>query len=166
MTDGCDPEAGCSAEYPRAYVRSLRTDCGKSPDRYCRLHCASSRSHPRKRGPCSTLRHALLGRIPMNDMGRVEGRKRGPSGDLTPKTRMGSASTRRAHDRLHGRIPQAGPCSTLRRSLLHAPAHLPLMGREVFSLSVPLMGREKSSSSQKYGKSPSPSGGRLGWGWF
>ena len=54
--------------------------------------------------------------------GRVGGRKRGPAGDLTPQTRMGSASHRRACDRRHGRIPQAGPCSTLRRSLLHAPA--------------------------------------------
>ena len=54
--------------------------------------------------------------------GRVGGRKRGPAGDLTPQTRMGSASHRRACDRLHGRIPQAGPCSALRRSLLHAPA--------------------------------------------
>ena len=54
--------------------------------------------------------------------GRVGGRKRGPAGDLTPQTRMGSALNRRACDRLHGRIPQAGPCSALRRSLLHAPA--------------------------------------------
>jgi hypothetical protein len=27
--------------------------------------------------------------------------------------------------RLHGRIPQAGPCSTFRRSLLHAQVHPP-----------------------------------------
>ena len=54
--------------------------------------------------------------------GRVGGRKRGPTGDLTPQTRMGSALNRRACDRRHGRIPQAGPCSTLRRSLLRAPA--------------------------------------------
>ena len=54
--------------------------------------------------------------------GRVEGRKRGPSGNLTPETRMGSALKRRALDRLHGRIPQAGPCSSFRRSLLLASA--------------------------------------------
>ena len=44
---------------PRAYVRSLRTDSGKGPDRYCRLHCASSRSHPQIRGPCSAFRRTL-----------------------------------------------------------------------------------------------------------
>jgi hypothetical protein len=43
-----------------------------------------------------------------------------------PGDAHGSASKRRAFDRLHGRIPQAGPCSTLRRSLLHASARRPL----------------------------------------
>ena len=50
---------------------------------------APPRSHPRKPG-------------------RVDRRKRGPFGDLTLETRIGSALERRAIDRLHGRIPQAG----------------------------------------------------------
>jgi len=60
--------------------------------------------------------------VASSQAGRVEGRKRGPFGDLTPEMRMGSVLERRALDRLHGRIPQAGPCSSLRRSLLHASA--------------------------------------------
>jgi len=43
---------------------------------------------------------------------------RGALGDLTPETPVGSEFARRTDDRLHGRIPQAGPCSTLHRSLL------------------------------------------------
>jgi len=49
--------------------------------------------------------------------GASEGGRGAPFGDLTPETCMGSALTRRAHDRLHGHIPQAGPGSALRRSL-------------------------------------------------
>jgi hypothetical protein len=49
------------------FARSLRTVCGKSPDQHCRLLCASPRSHPRKRGPCSTFRRALLGRTRKRD---------------------------------------------------------------------------------------------------
>ncbi len=37
--------------------------------------------------------------------------KQGPSGDVSPKMRMGSAIERCAYDRLHGRILQAGRCS-------------------------------------------------------
>jgi len=53
----------------RAAARSLRRVRGKNGDSGCRPPCASLRSHPRERGPCSTLRCALLGRIPINIMG-------------------------------------------------------------------------------------------------
>jgi len=56
-----------------------------------------------------------LGHIP-TEVGRVEGRKRDPLGS-DPRDAHGIGTIRRALDRLHGRIPQAGPCSTLRRSL-------------------------------------------------
>ena len=48
---------------------------------------------------------------------------RGTLWDLTPGDAHGSAFETTRHDRLHGRIPQAGPCSTFRRSLLNVSAH-------------------------------------------
>jgi hypothetical protein len=64
----------------------------------------------------SAALRATGGQIPEQVRGASEG-GRGTLWDLTPETRMGSALERRAIDRLHGRIPQAGPCSTFRRSL-------------------------------------------------
>jgi hypothetical protein len=146
-------------DYPRAYVRSLRTDCGKSPDRYCRLHCAqplnrmrqdsksvlsaASRvstvaspiagpllnaptrppwSHPRKRGPCSTLRRALLGRIPK--IGAPAPRSGAPS--------PGGRGERRAKPRCHsvsrysiGAAQRGGRCApTCFRTISSARAGL------------------------------------------
>jgi hypothetical protein len=146
------PEAGCSAAIARVLV------CAASERIAARAQIGTVGYIARLRGriPASgapAQRSDTPSLVASPRSGRVDGWKRGPSGDLTPETRMGSASTRRAIDRLHGRIPQAGPCSTFRRSLLHVSAHLPLKGRgNVF----PAQGDKKS---------PSPSGGRLGWGW-
>jgi len=49
--------------------------------------------------------------------------------DLTPGDAHGSAFEATRIDRLHGRIPQAGPCSTFRRSLLNPPTFLPPAGK-------------------------------------
>ena len=56
---------------------------------------------------------------------KLRGASRGGRGtlwDLTPGDAHGSAFEATRLDRLHGRIPQAGPCSTFRRSLFHSPA--------------------------------------------
>ena len=50
---------------------------------------------------------------------------RGTLWDLTPGDAHGSAFEATRLDRLHGRIPQAGPCSTFRRSLLNVPTRPP-----------------------------------------
>ena len=91
---------------------------------------------------------------------RVVARKRGPPGDLTAKTRIGTVATRSCPvPRSHSR--KRGPCSALHRtpqrdarrrisacdcapsrshpvngSLLHAPAHLPQGAREPAAYSV------------------------------
>jgi len=68
---------------------------------------------------------ATGGRIPEQDSGRVEGRKRGPNvpgWGSDPRRRARDRYQWRALDRLHGRIPQAGPCSTFADPLLRPSA--------------------------------------------
>jgi hypothetical protein len=144
---GCDPFAAGS--FAGAGVRALRSrivDAALRAPSRTTLRETESGAHPQRGGcrggagaptsswgcdPRSDAKGSpaaldrLRGQIPEKNFGARRGAEEGPQcffGDLTPKTRMGSAFERRALDRLHGRIPQAGPCSTFRRSLFHSPA--------------------------------------------
>jgi len=100
-------------------------------DRLCGI-CHRSRRSPSELGECACRRSTLTPAPAEGGAGskcivlgwRVVGRRRGPSGDLTPETRIGPDTTRaRPAPRSHTR--KRGPCSTLRRSLLNVSAHPP-----------------------------------------